>query len=32
MQAMQKSALSDVARHVADGVLKDCVDEIIGEV
>jgi len=32
MQAQQTTAMHDVARHVADGVLKDCVDEIILEV
>eukprot|EP00983_Pelagomonas_calceolata_P089635 1157331-Pelagomonas_calceolata.AAC.3 len=32
VQAKHTSALNDVARHVADGVLKDCVDDIIGEV
>lgn len=31
-QASQKLAMNDVSRHVADGVLKDCVDEIIAEV
>lgn len=32
LQINRKHRLMDIARHVADGVLKDCVDELIAEV